>query len=66
MDTHLGDALDTPFAAALERLREAAGADEQAARALAMLGSVNEGGAFDDVPFATAWSLLQTLAKSSR
>ena len=66
VDTHLGDALDTPFAAALERLREAAGADEQAARALAMLGSVNEGGAFDDVPFATAWSLLQTLAKSSR
>ena len=54
VDTHLGDALDTP--AALERLREAAGADEQAARALAMLGSVNESGAFDEVPFATAWN----------
>ena len=66
VDTHLGDALDTPFAAALERLREAAGADEQAARALAMLGSVNESGAFDEVPFATAWNLLQALAKSPR
>ena len=66
VDAHLGDALDTPFAAALERLNEAAGGDEQASRALAMLGSVNEGGAFDDVPFATAWSLLQALAKSSK
>lgn len=66
MDAHLGDALDTPFAAALERLGEAAGGDEQATRALAVLGSVNEGGAFDDVPFATAWDLLQALAKSSK
>ena len=66
VDTHLGDALDTPFGAALERLNEAAGGDEQASRALAVLGSVNEGGTFDDVPFATAWSLLQSLAKSSK
>ena len=66
VDTHLGDALDTPFADALERLREAAGGDEQASRALAMLGSVNESGAFDDVPFVTAWNLLQTLARSSQ
>ena len=66
VDTHLGDALDTPFGAALERLNDAAGGDEQASRALAVLGSVNEGGAFDDVPFATAWSLLQALAKSSK
>ena len=66
VDTHLADGLDTPFAAALERLREAAGGDEQASRALAVLGSVNEGGTFDDVPFATAWSLLQALAKSSK
>ena len=66
VETHLGDALDTPFATALERLREAAGGDEQAARALTVLGSVNEGGTFDDVPFATAWSLLQALAKSSK
>ena len=66
VDTHLGDALDTPFAAALERLREAAGGDEQAASALAVLGSVNEGGGFDEVPFGTAWSLLQALAKSSK
>ena len=66
VDAHLADALDTPFAAALERLREAAGGDEQASRAVEVLGSVNEGGAFDDVPFATAWSLLQALAKSSR
>ena len=66
VDAHLGDALDTPFAAALERLNEAAGGDEQASRAVEVLGSVNEGGAFDDVPFATAWSLLQSLAKSSR
>ncbi|MDD9984511.1 MAG: SPFH domain-containing protein [Gammaproteobacteria bacterium] len=66
VDAHLADALDTPFAAALERLREAAGGDEEASRALAVLGSVNEGGAFDDVPFATAWSLLQALAKSSK
>ena len=65
VDTHLGDALDTPFGAALERLNEAAGGDEQASRALAVLGSVNESGAFDDVPFATAWRLLQALAKSS-
>ena len=62
VDTHLGDALDTPFSAALERLREAAGGDEQAARALAVLGSVNEGGAFDEVPFGTAWGLLQAVA----
>ena len=65
MDAHLGDALDTPFAAALERLREAAGGDEEASRALAVLGSVNESGAFDDVPFATAWDLLRVLAKST-
>ena len=65
VDAHLAGALDTPFAAALEQLREAAGGDEQAARSLAVLGSVNEGGTFDDVPFATAWSLLQALAKSS-
>ena len=66
VDAHLADAMDTPFAAALERLREAAGGDEQAARAVEVLGSVNEGGAFDEVPFATAWSLLQALAKSSK
>ena len=66
VDAHLGDALDSPFGAALERLNEAAGGDEQASRALAVLGSVNESGAFDDVPFATAWSLLQSLAKSSK
>ena len=66
VDAHLADALDTPFAAALERLREAAGGDEQASRAVEVLGSVNEGGTFDDVPFATAWSLLQALAKSSK
>ena len=65
VDAHLADALDTPFAAALERLREAAGGDEQASRAVEVLGSVNEGGAFDEVPFATAWNLLQALAKSS-
>ena len=66
VDAHLADALDTPFAAALQRLREAAGGDEQASRAVEVLGSVNEGGTFDDVPFATAWSLLQALAKSSK
>ena len=66
VDAHLADAMDTPFAAALERLREAAGGDEDASRALTVLGSVNEGGTFDDVPFATAWNLLQSLAKSSR
>ena len=66
VDAHLADALDTPFAAALERLRETAGGDEQASRAVEVLGSVNENGAFDDVPFATAWSLLQALAKSSK
>ena len=66
VDAHLGDARDTPFAVALERLREVAGGDEEAARALAVLGSVNEGGAFDEVPFGTAWSLLQALAKSSK
>ena len=66
VDAHLADALDTPFAEALDRLREAAGGDEEASRALAVLGSVNESGAFDDVPFATAWSLLQALAKSSK
>ena len=65
VDTHLGDALDTPFAAALERLHEVAGGDEEAARALAVLGSVNEGGAFDEVPFGTAWGLLQAVAKTS-
>ena len=66
VDAHLADSPDTPFAAALERLREAAGGDEEASRALAVLGSVNEGGTFDDVPFATAWNLLQSLAKSSK
>ena len=66
VDAHLGDALDTPFAAALERLREAAGGDEEAARALAVLGSVNEGGAFDEVPFGTAWELLQVVAEKSK
>ena len=38
VDAHLADALDTPFAAALERLREAAGGDEEASRALAGAG----------------------------
>ena len=66
VDAHLADALDTPFAAALARLRDAAGGDEEASRALAVLGSVNEGGAFDEVPFATAWNLLQVLAKPSK
>ena len=66
VEAHLGDAPDTPFAAALERLTEAASGDEDATRALAVLGSVNENGAFDDVPFATAWSLLQSLAKSTK
>ena len=66
VDAHLGDALDTPFAAALERLREAAGGDEEAARALAVLGSVNEGGAFDEVPFGTAWGLLQVVAERAQ
>ena len=66
VDAHLADAMNTPFAAALERLSEAAGGDEEASRALAVLGSVNEGGAFDEVPFATAWNLLQALAKSSK
>ena len=66
VDAHLADALDTPFAAALEQLRTAAGGDEQASRSLTVLGSVNESGAFDDVPFATAWSLLQALARSSK
>ena len=66
VDAHLADALDTPFAAALERLREAAGGDEQASRAVEVLGSVNEGGAFDEVPFATAWNLLQALANPSK
>ena len=65
VDAHLDDALDTPFAAALERLHEVAGGDEEAARALAVLGSVNEGGAFDGVPFGTAWGLLQAVAKST-
>ena len=66
VDAHLGDALDTPFAAALERLHDVAGGDEEAARALAVLGSVNEGGAFDEVPFGTAWGLLQAVAKRAR
>ena len=66
VDAHLGGAVDTPFAEALERLTEAAGGDEEATRALAVLGSVNEGGTFDDVPFATAWDLLQALARSSK
>ena len=66
VDAHLADALDTPFAAALAQLREAAGGDEEASRALAVLASVNEGGTFDDVPFATAWNLLQALAQSSK
>ena len=66
VDAHLADALDTPFATALERLREAAGGDEQASRAVEVLGSVNEGGAFDEVPFATAWSLLQALARRAQ
>ena len=30
------------------------------------MGATNEGGAFHDVPFATAWSLLQASAKSSK
>ena len=66
VEAHLADAMDTPFATALERLREAAGGDEEASRALTVLGSVNESGAFDEVPFATAWNLLQALARSSK
>ena len=62
VDAHLADALDTPFASALERLHEALGGNEQASRSLAVLSSVNESGASDDVPFVTARDLLQALA----
>ena len=42
----------------------AASGNEEASRSVAVLASANEGGAFDDVPFETAWTLLGALAKS--
>ena len=60
------DAKDLRFADALARLEEAAAGSEEAERSLAVLASVNEGGAFDDVPFETAWTLLGALAKSAK
>ena len=67
VDSALGeDAKDMRFTDALGRLREAAAGSEEAGRSLAVLASVNEGGAFDDVPFETAWALLGALARSAK
>ena len=67
VESTLGDdAKDMRFADALTRLEEAAAGSEEAGRSLAVLASVNEGGAFDDVPFETAWTLLGALAKSAK
>ena len=65
VESALGDeAGELRFADALARLDEAASGNEEASRSVAVLASANEGGAFDDVPFETAWTLLGALAKS--
>ena len=67
VESALGEeAKEVRFADALARLEAAAAGNEDAGRSLAVLGSVNEGGAFDDVPFETAWALLRALAKSAK
>ena len=62
----LGDDFGDPnFSAGLGQLRAAAAGETEVLSSIAVLESVNESGAFDEVPFATAWGLLQALAKNS-
>lgn len=55
---------DIPLSEAVERLREAAGEDAEAAGAVAALARLNQSGAFDQVPFDNVWSLLQAAARA--
>ena len=61
----IGDDEEIPFADALERLDEQAGEDLTSRQAVTVLRSLNVEGRFDDVPFATAWRLLQAMTRSS-
>lgn len=51
-----------PFREALVVLENAAEGNEAQSQAISLLKTANEGGAFDDVPFETVWSLLQATA----
>ena len=62
---HLDDTSTLQFSEALQQLKQATGGDERATRAIAVLNSVNEGGAFDDAPFDTVWGLFKALARSA-
>ena len=57
-------AREIPLVEALVKLEEAAGEDEAATAAVAMLGDFNQQGAFDQVPFETVWSLLKAAART--
>ena len=47
-----------------QRASNGQGNDAQT-QAISLLKNANEGGAFDDVPFETVWSLLQATAKAA-
>jgi uncharacterized membrane protein YqiK len=53
------------FSDALKVLEDKAGNNEAQTQALGLLKNANEGGAFNDLPFETVWSLLQATAKAA-
>jgi uncharacterized membrane protein YqiK len=53
------------FSDALKVLEDKAGSNEAQTQALGLLKNANEGGAFDQLPFETVWSLLQATAKAA-
>ncbi len=54
-----------PFSDALQRLADAAGADQEAGRAVALLDKMNEQDVFSEVSFDKVWALLQAAARSA-
>ena len=56
---------EIPFSDALKVLENKAGNNEAQTQALGLLKNANEGGAFNDLPFETVWSLLQATAKAA-
>ena len=56
---------EVSFSDALKVLEKKAGNNEAQTQALGLLKNANEGGAFNDLPFETVWSLLQATAKAA-
>jgi uncharacterized membrane protein YqiK len=56
---------EVSFSDAFKVLEAKAGNNEAQTQALGLLKNANEGGAFNDLPFETVWSLLQATAKAA-